>query len=144
MWRSWILAGLAGLSAASPGAAQPPPAGTQLYMTQPPAALDRNFGLPTFGMPGSELPQQRTMAPENRTPPPPDFFAGSSNSALPKTLPPSPAFAGMETPLFTTTEGVTTGDTTTSGDTMTTGGMTTPGDRMTNGDTMTTGGVGRR
>ncbi|MDR3533289.1 MAG: hypothetical protein P4L90_22365 [Rhodopila sp.] len=92
---------------------------TPLYTTQP-STLDKNYGLPTFGMPGADLPQQRTMAPETRTPPQPDFFKGSSDDkglsdfTFPRKRPSTSADSGMETPLYTTTEGSTTGDTTSS------------------------------
>jgi hypothetical protein len=87
-------------------------------------------------MPGAELPQQRTMAPEPQAPEKPDFFAPRNNPALTDytqpIIPGATAFAfpkgpgtipgdttasstetappAAETPLFTTTEGGTTGD----------------------------------
>ncbi len=106
--------------------------GTPLYNTRP-STLDKNYGLPTFGMPGSELPKQRTMAPVGRqaatpspdgrgpdgkrapTPSPaddspeaasgkvPDFFAAARKLVLPSER----SSGAGETPLFTTTDGST-------------------------------------
>jgi hypothetical protein len=81
---------------------------TPEYTTQTPSTLDKNYGLPTFGMPGSELPQQKTMAPPKEVPAKPGFFPDPTETALPR--PRTPAQSGSETPLYTTTEGSTTGD----------------------------------
>jgi hypothetical protein len=118
---------------------QPPDYETPLYTTQPRAALDPNYGLPSFGMPGAELPQQRTMGTPEKPDPTKtdqadtsgaaggagtaggaasgttDFFAGSTEIALPqpRTSPsqtsPS-AQPDSDTPLYTTSQGSTTGD----------------------------------
>ena len=113
---------------------------TPLYTTQPPTELDKNYGLPTFGMPESELPRQRTLATDraapNKAPVVPDFFKGStempsptdkiingatdadSTASLGNIRPPasgmgnkSAAASGMQTPLYTTLQGSTTADT---------------------------------
>ena len=105
--RAAMIAILAGL-AAQPALAQNQPYETLRYKAQPPAETDRNFGLPSFGMPGSELPKQRTMAPDPVPSPAPDFFAGTTDITLPKSrVPPSRG----ETPDFTTSFGSTTSET---------------------------------
>lgn len=133
-----MLATLIGFTAALPAFAQNRPYDTPLYSTQPPAALDKNYGLPTFGMRGAELPQQRTMAPEVQPREKPDFFKGSSELTIPRGR---ASGSSMETPLYTTTDGATTGGLTTGGfsstglttEGSTTGGLTTGG--FTTGDT---------
>jgi hypothetical protein len=117
-----MLATLIGFTAALPVFAQNRPYDTPLYSTQPPAALDKNYGLPTFGMRGAELPQQRTMAPEVQPREKPDFFKGSSELAVPRGR---ASGSSMETPLYTTTEGSTTDGATTGG--LTTGGFSSTG-----------------
>jgi len=47
---------------------------TRLYRP-PVSTLEPNYGLPSFGMPGSELPKQRTMATQRATSSEPDFLA---------------------------------------------------------------------
>ena len=106
------LATLVGFTAAIPAFAQGRPYDTPLYTTQPPAALDKNYGLPTFGMRGAEMPQQRTMAPEAQPREKPDFFKDSSDLTIPRGR---ASGSSMETPLYTTTEGSTTDGGTTSG-----------------------------
>ena len=116
----------------------------QEYRPPSPSSLDKNYGLPSFGMDGAGLPQQKTMAPEKKADQPaapdsfkgstqetmapenkadeptvPDFFAGSPEIALPKSRTAKATAAGMETPLFTTSDGSALDDTdTTRGDTM--------------------------
>jgi hypothetical protein len=142
-----MLAALLGLGALWPAlawaqTADAPPDSSH-YTTAPPTPLDKNYGLPTFGMPGSELPQQRTMAPVARPAEQPDFFkpmprlneavapesteqdffTGGSDTPLPKTRSASrDARTGddttrddttMETPLFTTSQPDATTDSTT-------------------------------
>ncbi|HEY0184465.1 MAG TPA: hypothetical protein VGC09_16795 [Rhodopila sp.] len=86
---------------------------TPLYTPQAPAGLDSSYGLPSFGMPGSELPQQKTTAPERAAPVKPDFFPPPSEIALPKPGASIPGRADMETPLYTTSQGSTTSTSTT-------------------------------
>lgn len=114
-----------GALAALPAVAQPKIAPSREYSTTPPATLDKNFGLPTFGMPGADLPQQRTQAPKAApktdpdffAPPPqpeaeasgtPDFFSTTSDLTLPKSPRPIPGTASPETPMFTTGQGYST------------------------------------
>jgi hypothetical protein len=93
---------------------------TPLYTTQAPATLDPNYGLPTYGMPNLELPRQATAAPAKEAPVEPNFLKGFSKARN------SASASGMETPLFTTSDGSTTSGTaslpgdadTTSGDTL--------------------------
>jgi hypothetical protein len=47
---------------------------TPKYRPAPSTPLEKNYGLPSFGMQGSELPQQRTQAPKVKPPVPPDPF----------------------------------------------------------------------
>ena len=134
---SGMLATLIGLAVATPvlaqtaGYEQTPAYETPKYQAGPSTPLDKNFGLPTYGMPGSELPQLKTMAPVQRTPEKPDpfapstglsdrdsaskddtptsdtpdFFNNPSNLDLPKTNSARPGIATMETPLYTTDHG---------------------------------------
>jgi hypothetical protein len=101
---------------------------TPLYTTPTQPTLDKNYGLPTFGMQGSELPQQKTMATKPDTPAEQpatagDPFKGASDLALPRPPRAVAGDAGMETPRYTTSYGTTgtstsygtTGDTTTFG-----------------------------
>jgi hypothetical protein len=139
--RAWIVAPCVTAIAALPvwGAVaqdQPPQDQSQqqyetpLYTTQPPTALDPNYGLPNFGMPGSELPQQRTMGTPAKADPTAkggsadaadkadtaggtgsgtqDFFAGSTEITLPR---PRTSPSDSDTPLYTTSQGSTTGET---------------------------------
>jgi hypothetical protein len=125
-----VTAGAIALTCALAGqaAAQDQQYETPLYTTGTQAGLDKNYGLPTFGMPGSELPQQKTMATKPDTPAEPtsmvsDFFKGTIDLTVPR-QPRAPAgSAGMETPRYTTSYG-TTGDTASLG---TTGDTTTFG-----------------
>jgi hypothetical protein len=119
-----------GLIAPTQQYAHTPPYETPLYKSRP-STLDKNYGLPTFGMPGAELPKQRTMAPVARRtdnpsadgrrsdgqlapgPQPqddspeaasgsvPDFFPTARKFVLPSEL----ATGSGETPMFTTTDG---------------------------------------
>jgi hypothetical protein len=125
-----ILTVLAGISAVWPVFAQTPGSTTPLYTTTPPEELDKNFGLPSFGMPNAELPQQRTQAPkaspsdvpdffqapsglvssdqktsDQQTSDAPDFFKGGTDFTLPRARKTPATGADMETPLFTTNEG---------------------------------------
>ena len=78
-----------------------------------PPPLDKSYGLPTFGMPGTELPQQKTMA----TPVPlldkadllPKAPADVPFAKAPEWR---PGGTKMETPLFTTSENAAPGYTT--------------------------------
>ncbi|HBK05309.1 MAG TPA: hypothetical protein DDZ81_05530 [Acetobacteraceae bacterium] len=116
-----------GAMTALPAWAQPKIAPSREYSTTPPAGLDKNFGLPTFGMPGAELPQQRTQAPKPApktdpdffAPPPvadaetsgtPDFFSTTTDLTVPRAPRSKPGTASAETPLFTTGQGYSTGE----------------------------------
>jgi hypothetical protein len=91
------------------------------YMPRVPTVLDPNYGLPTFGMPDAELPQQRTMATERGLAeplpvldrPPPDFTVPTGQAARAGDVTPP---AVPETPVYTTSETGTTGGDTTNGD----------------------------
>jgi hypothetical protein len=98
---------------------------TPQYDSQGTSTLDKNYGLPTFGMPGADMPRQRTMAPEKEAPDRPDALAGSSSITLPTRRPSASARPDSETPLYTTPEGSTTGDTTSSTSDGTTSSSTT-------------------
>jgi hypothetical protein len=96
---------------------------TQQYSTTPAGVLDPNYGLPTFGTPGAEVPQAKAMpsgpdavapdaldpgikAPDQKTASGvPDFFSGSTEIALPKTMAPRFGSSDMETPSYTTSDG---------------------------------------
>jgi hypothetical protein len=128
--KAWILiASVLGTVAAVPALAQTDTYETPKYEPAPPSGLDPNYGLPSFGMRGSELPQQRTQAPEPVAPEKPDVFRSTTDFTLPQqrdtTAFALPKAAGpttgdttaaltTETPLYTTTEGGTTGSDTTS------------------------------
>jgi hypothetical protein len=98
---------------------------TPLYTTPTQPSLDKNYGLPTFGMQGSELPQQKTMATKPATPAEEPATAGDFVKGAPDLTPPRAVAGetGMETPRYTTSYGTTgtstsfgtTGDTTTFG-----------------------------
>jgi hypothetical protein len=132
MSRAWIVALCVTAMAALPvwravARDQPQQYETPLYTTQPPSALDPNYGLPSFGMPGSELPQQRTMGTSTKADPTAksgsadaaggtgsgtqDFFAGSTEIALPRPRTSPSSQTDSETPLYTTSQGSTTGET---------------------------------
>ncbi len=158
MSRAWMLpvyVGALGGLPATGALAQASQYETPLYTTQAPAELDKNYGMPNFGMPGAELPQQKTMATDRAastpdesddkaasTPDGSDFFAGSTPIQLPKTG--ASASAGgsaaagsdMETPLFTTSRGSSTGSTGGSwNDSETTSGYTRSSDGSDNAAT---------
>lgn len=117
-----------GAMTALPACAQPKIAPSRTYSTTPPAGLDKNFGLPTFGMPGAETPQQRTQAPKPAAktdpdifaPPAaaadadaagtPDFFSTTTDMTPPNAARPIPGTASPETPMFTTGQGYSTGE----------------------------------
>lgn len=102
---------------------------TPLFNRAGPTPLEQNYGLPTFGMPGATLPQQKATTMEKVDPVQPDFFKGATEIDLPKARA-SARRPDMETPLFTTSEGSTTDDMISShGDMDTTGGYTTLSDR---------------
>jgi hypothetical protein len=52
----------------------PPPYETPLYRP-PSSTLEQNYGVPSFGLPGSELPKQRTMGTQRSTSVEPDFLS---------------------------------------------------------------------
>jgi hypothetical protein len=111
-----IAAGAIGLTVAMAGravaqeqqaAAQDQQYETPLYTTGSVSTLDKNYGLPTFGMPGAELPQQRTMAPVADPPVKADLFSGVSDFTLPGKRNLAPADTGMETSQYTTSNETT-------------------------------------
>jgi hypothetical protein len=133
---SLLLAALASLSVTAPAVAQKKiapsvdykTAPSVEYRTPPPETLDKNYGLPTFGLPGSEPARKRTAtatpqmperpdafqpwtgmrpAPDTETSDTPDFFSASTDFTAPK---PRKGASTMETPLFTTSEGMSTDD----------------------------------
>jgi hypothetical protein len=63
---------------------------TPKYRPAPSTPLDKNYGLPTFGMPGWELPQQRTQAPKVTPPEPTDVFSNTPPSYMLTTPQPGP------------------------------------------------------
>ena len=123
-----ILAVGFGALIALPAMAQQKIAPTREYSTTPPTPLDKNYGLPSFGMPGTaDTLQQRTQAPKPGVktdpdffaPPPPaeaegpstpDFFSGTTDLTLPRAPSAKAGTAGSETPMFTTGQGFSTGD----------------------------------
>jgi len=152
----WVLVGLAGLTGGA-ALAQPLIPPSRQYSTPAPERLDKNYGLPTLGMPGMEAPQKKVVVPKAPPPDPfkgmssfaspdaapsgtpdffqkspgvgsneasdvPNFFQTPSDNDAPKSRRAQAASSTTETPLFTTSEGASTGDMTT-GDT-TTGGTT--------------------
>jgi hypothetical protein len=156
---SWLVACCATAMGAAPGGValaqgllaptrqygQPQPHQTPGYRPPTPSSLDKNYGLPRFGMPGAELPKQRATAtapdtkadapsvsddapkPSQQTnlpelQPVPDFFAAAPEITLPKVRANRGTAAGMDTPLFTTSDGSALNDMETStGTGMTTG-----------------------
>ena len=82
---------------------QTAPYETRLYRPGS-STLEKNYGLPSFGMPGSELPKQRTMATPRTKPTDPDFLstlgAQAKNGDDEDRL--APLRDGMETPDSTT------------------------------------------
>jgi hypothetical protein len=78
---------------------------TPKYRPAPPTPLEKNYGLPTFGMQGAELPQQRTQAPKAKPPVPPDPFSNTPpeyTSTTPQPEPPdTPNFFSDRPPDFT-------------------------------------------
>jgi hypothetical protein len=80
--RRLAIGGALSLWAIVPAFCQAPPYETQLYRP-PSSTLEQNYGLPSFGLPGSELPKQRTMATQRSKSSEPDFL--SSLGARPKT-----------------------------------------------------------
>ncbi len=113
-----LIASVLGMAAAVPAFAQTQPYETPKYMPAQPSVLDPNYGLPSFGMPGAFLPQQRTQAPDPVVPEKPDVFKSTTDFTVPKRIDPAD-FA------FPKAAGPTTGDTTTG---YTTAGANTTGD----------------
>lgn len=113
---------------------------TPRYTPMVPMTLDKNFGLPAFGMPGADMPQQRTMVPDPVPPVATDAVKRAPDFVLPKAAEWRPGGTKMETPLYTTSEGGLTGDRTQSE----TGGFGTQaavGRRVETGE-LETGGFG--
>ena len=116
-WMSAALGSAAGLTVSVQAIGQPQPYERQPYESPrytpgAPATLDKTFGLPTFGMPGADLPQQKTMAPDVQPLEKADVLKAPPDFVFPKTREWTPGGTAMETPLFTTSEGLTAGDTT--------------------------------
>jgi hypothetical protein len=84
---------------------QAPQYETPKYVPATRPMLDKNFGLPTFGMQGAELPQQRTQAPVPVPVEPTDVFKRPPDYVLPRAGEWRPGGTAMETPLYTTTDG---------------------------------------
>lgn len=103
-----VIVASAVLGAAGPSMAQTRGGKPSPYTETPPPGLDKNYGLPTFGMPGYEPPKPKAVAPEaNGTATGPDFYARTPESRF--TLPRQTGTTGYsttETPLYTTQEGV--------------------------------------
>ena len=118
MSRAWMVSACVaalGVSPAGGAVAQDQPQyETPLYTTEGAAPLDKNYGLRTFGTPGSEAPQRSTTAKADPAAPNvPDFFkdpADPTDIPLPKPDTSTSAISGMETPLFTTSQGSSTTD----------------------------------
>jgi len=123
LWISAAVGSAMGLTVSGHAIAQQPAANTQgqyeevprydtpLYVPSAPPMLEKNFSLPTFGMQGAGLPQQRTQAPEPVQPDPPDVFKRPPDYALPRAQEWTPGGTKMETPSYTTAEGLAAGDT---------------------------------
>jgi hypothetical protein len=113
--RGWIISAcaavLGGLAANGAVAQEQPQSETPLYTTTESAGLNKDYGLPSFGMPGAELPRQKATAIEKDAPGIPDFFQNSPVVALPRPGSPGSPDPNMETSLYTTPQGSTTGDT---------------------------------
>jgi hypothetical protein len=124
-----MIASVLGTAAAVPALAQTDTYESPQYTPAQPSVLDPNYGLPTFGMPGAGLPQQRTQAPEPVPPEKLDVFKSTTDFTLPKRTDPTDfafpkadgtttgdttASLSTETPVYTTTQGGTTGSDTTS------------------------------
>lgn len=76
---------------------------TPLYTPPTPSSLDKNYGMPAFGMPGAELPRQRTLAPRDQNatrPGAPAAGAQTANgqAAAPAGQDPDPMMPGPQTP----------------------------------------------
>jgi hypothetical protein len=171
-WIGWIVAAplaalplcqaaAQGLIAPTHQYGQPQPYQTPMYRPPTPSSLDKNYGVPSFGQKGAELPQQKTTAPEKKaddagaekqadvpgsqaTPDDagvPDFFKGSTEIELPPTRTSSAAGANMETPLSTTSDGSTLDDNDTPADDTVSRTATTDG---TTGDTTDSKGTAAR
>lgn len=113
MWMVPACIAIVGILSAGEAAAQSDTQNqTPGYTTEGPVGVDPNYGLPTFGTPGAEVPQPVKTEPDKQAgPASSDFFSGSTEIALPRFRVPKPGATDMETPLFTTSEGLTTGDT---------------------------------
>lgn len=116
-WMAVAFGSTMGLTVSAQAVAQaqpydPQPYETPRYSTDAPATLDKNFGLPTFGIPGADLPQQRTMATDPLAMEKPGFFKKPAEFALPQPREWRPGGTVMETPLFTTSEAPAPGYTT--------------------------------
>lgn len=100
---------------------------TPLYSTQGSTPLNKNYGMPAFGTPGSEVPEpgkattakqaepsvpnffhnsnDKAATAKQAQPTVPNFFDSSGDIPLPKSDTSTSADAGMETPLYTTSQG---------------------------------------
>lgn len=85
---------------------------TPRYTPSVPAPLDKSYGLPTFGMPGAGLPQQRATTPDIPPLDKADLLKARPDFDFARAREWTPGGTAMETPLFTTSESLTTGDTT--------------------------------
>ncbi|WP_146101853.1 hypothetical protein [Rhodopila globiformis] len=75
------------------------------YRPAPPPPVDKNYGLPTFGMKGTELPEQRTQTPKVKPQEPTDPYSTTPPDYTLKTpqpdQPDTPNFFGDAPPDFT-------------------------------------------
>lgn len=104
-----------GLAVPVAGMAQSQPYETPKYTPAPSVGLDKNYGLPTFGMPGADLPRRGAMAPETPAEDKPDFFKPAQPQDSPRAQSSQSEALGAETPLYTTSQGMTTNDSTLQG-----------------------------
>jgi hypothetical protein len=82
---------------------------TPLYTTGGQSSLEKNYGLPTFGQPGMEVPKPQATAPQAEPTPKTDFFAGTSDLTLSRNRGTTETETDMETPRYTTSQGTTDG-----------------------------------
>ena len=113
-----LLGAIAATGVAGQAIAQQQAYETPRYTTGTGSTLDKNYGMPS--LPNVDQLPQRTMAPENRVPAQPDFFAKRPDFDLPNPRTETSSVTAMETPLYTTSETTPNAD-------MTTGGFTTGG-----------------
>jgi hypothetical protein len=85
--------------------AQTPTYGSPLYTSPDRSGLDPNYGMPSFGTKGNELPSRPKAAPRDADGDKNDIFArkpGSSDGDLRAGRQDGGSLGGMETPTYTT------------------------------------------